>query len=311
MVPRIERSIFVACLGWLLPISSWGEAAFVQSNYVVGNGIGQSLPLSLTGVTAGNLLAVFATTGSEKYAMTCSDNLGNPYTTILTIADDAHWQKAGMCFAPVADGGDVTITVNFEVAVNFRGALVHEISGVALSGQPDAFAMKVQNDAGTTTDEVTSGSLTTKLNGDYVFSATVLDGPQNCTQTVIEGTGFTRRRSPGCENIFQLLSEDLVQSDAGSISGTFTLSSATSTITGAAAFKPLVPPDGAAADGGSANPSASDASAMPPSGGPSNFEYRATACGCSHGRRGDMVLLVFLTLLSPRMKREARPVKTG
>ena len=72
----------------------------------------------------------------------------------------------------------------------------------------------VQLNAGTGTDGVTSGNVVTAISGEYIFGAT--NGVNSATFTA--GTGYTPREILGTG-----MTEDLIQSVAGSIAATFTV----------------------------------------------------------------------------------------
>lgn len=138
--------------------------------------------------------------------------------------------RASMHYAVVTGAGSLTVTTTFSSTANAKSLLVHEINGTDTSSPLDGNALNPQINPGTGTDAVTSTAITTTSNGDYIFGA--MDNfRQNAASTV--GTGFTGRIS-----VNGAMSEDQIQTSAGSIAATFTaVHAADDFITGIMAFK--------------------------------------------------------------------------
>ena len=214
-----------------------GTPAFVQSkSSLVSSGSASTVATTFTSnVAAGNLIAVWVTWGSSSATLcsTCvNDSLGNTYTIVQTVSRSG--KRTAMAYAKNIAGGANTVTATFSASISSRGIIVHEISGADPTAPLDGNAGQRQTTPGLGTDAVSSGSFTTTKNGDYIFGVSLQEG-SSCAGAAA-GTGFTPRETPACVNSMQPISEDKIQSAAGSTAATFTASSNTSHMTQAMAF---------------------------------------------------------------------------
>lgn len=174
---------------------------------------------------AGNLIVVGATYDTAGTTITCSDTQGNTYTTgpSIYLTNDQQW--AGSCYAPNSKAGANTVTMTTSGAANFKALHISEYSGVATVDPVDVTSAN-QAVGTAATDNVTSGTATTKVDGDLIWS--VLEQSNASPGTVTAGTGFTKR-SPagGTGGANELNTEDKVQTTAGPVAATYTFGTAT------------------------------------------------------------------------------------
>jgi hypothetical protein len=118
-----------------------------------------------------------------------------------------------------------------------KSIIIHEISGVNTSTPMDGQKMNVQNSPGNGANAVTSGSITTTVNGDYVLGFTFNDSSNQADWNA--GAGYTKRQDLQVQS-YATASEDAVQTLSGSVAATFTATAATfgDFITGIMAFRP-------------------------------------------------------------------------
>jgi hypothetical protein len=191
--------------------------AFVQSlGNSTGNVAGTSLTQSIT-ATAGNTLVVFASWANTSGSLTCSDTLGNAWTTVITKVDTPHTQVSGICYATNITGGSDTVTTAYTSAP-YRRIVVSEYHGLATSSPVDTSASATASSATTAVDAVTSGAATTTTAGDLIFGTAEDDVASN---NIAAGTGFTHRFDmDGIDTYIQ----DKIQYTAGSVASTNTFS---------------------------------------------------------------------------------------
>lgn len=187
--------------------------AFVQSK-AANNGLDTVVTITFdSNVTAGNVIAGHVGWSSTTATISSiADGLGNTYTPLNNPTTGA-FTRAAQFYAENISGGSCTITVTFSGLV-LAVMVAHEISGVATSSALDKNAMNAQTNPGTGTDAVTSTSVTTTTNGQYIFGAV---SELNEMGTFTQGTGFTSRVDQAGYS-----SEDQVQTSAGAIAATFT-----------------------------------------------------------------------------------------
>ena len=200
-------------------------AAFVQSKSNSGDAGGTTIAVTTTSnVTGGNLLVVGInwSTGNIEDISSLADGLGNTYNPIANnhVRDATAGQWTSVYYAKNITGGACTITATFAASRSFRRIVVHEVSGLDTTAPLDQSTGQNQVSPGTGTDAVTSGSVTTTTNGQYIFATSMDDSGSNNYNA---GTGFTGRElSIGASA--PMASEDQVQGSAGAIAGTFTVS---------------------------------------------------------------------------------------
>jgi hypothetical protein len=234
MMTRYWRAIAEVVLLALLPLGlmpSMASAAvsFVQSTYndTGGSAADWSVAATFTNpVTAQNLIAVLVTWGTATNDLTSvTDSRGNSYAiqSAFVLTDGGNTQTQAVAYAKNIAGGTNTVTANFSTTPGWRVIAIHEISGADLTAPLDGVTGLFQTSVATTANAVTSGSITTTANGDYIFGATV---NTSAFPTITAGTSpaYTIRtnNSPN-STVANIGTEDRVQSTAGSIAATFTI----------------------------------------------------------------------------------------
>lgn len=192
-------------------------AAFVQgTSYNSTTSQNPTLALG-SNATAGNLLAGFIRWESDTVTLnSITDSLGN--TFVLVNNPTAHPNisaRGALYYAKNISGGADTLTFNFSASVS-SAAVVHEASGLDTTAPLDKNAIQGQFAPGGGTDAVTSGSITTTDDGEYIFGSTLNANGS----TLTAGTGYTQRTY--ISGTMEFMSESQVQASAGAIAATFT-----------------------------------------------------------------------------------------
>jgi len=181
-------------------------------------------------VTSANAVAVQASwdlIGGANVTATAS-GVGCTFSAAQDAVDQTGQdpnRRAATFYGENCTGGSTVVTITFSQTTTTREVIAHEIAGVATSGSQGGHTGQFQATPGTGTDAVTSGSITTSVNGCYIFGTTTggLGG-----SIITAGTGYTARFNAGGNNH---ASEDRVQASAGSIAATFTLDAGLLTLT--------------------------------------------------------------------------------
>lgn len=189
---------------------------------------------TLSPVGSGNALciAVGYVNGTAD-TISIADGHSNTYTQVDQSSQSGfQWTTF---YAINVTGSPTVITVTDSTSPrSFNGMVVDEYTGVATSSALDGHAINPQTNAATSTDAVTSGSITTGTSGDLICSMVVT----TAGGISANGTGFTAATSDAAgAGVFW--SEYQVQSSAGSIAGTWSTSAGTNGfVTGVIALKP-------------------------------------------------------------------------
>lgn len=199
---------------------SHAATAFVQSIGFSEFDTVATVPVTFSSnTTAGNLIAGYVSWASNTINLNSVTGCGNTYSLVNNPTSVPNTYRAAGFYAENITGGACTVTANFSGGVANRTIIVHEVSGAATASSLDGNALLGQTDPGLGANAVTSGSIITTANGDYIFGATSdLGGGWQTTA----GTGFTGRELPA--TIYA--SEDKIQASAGSIAATFNAGSA-------------------------------------------------------------------------------------
>lgn len=219
--------VLLLVLGLASP--GWAANTLVQSCTAYNGGSGTTVACTLPGsVAAGNTLAVCVYTFAGSLASVTSV-AGNSNTYTGTDTADSGTSTLTTLYAKNVNSGSTTVTATLSISVPAT-INVHEVAGPSTSSPLDGNAINVQIAAGTGTDAITSGPVTTTSNGDYIFGC-FADAAVVATFTA--GTGFTNVDLNG-----QVVgTEYLIQGSAGSISATATASGSVTTIAAIMAFK--------------------------------------------------------------------------
>lgn len=218
-------------------------AAFAAPSFVQSSGSdddSQDIYISQafsTNNTAGNTIIVAFSWGGSDTA-TCSDTRGNTYANATFDYDSSNGQALGVCYASniAAGANTVTVTRVGGGSVGYRRIIVHEYSGLLAASPVDDSATNIAN--GTTgTDNITSTSVTTTVNGGLIFGVVMDD---DGTTGISAGTGFTQRHTVhrAWGNSDDLATQDLTQSSAGAVTSTQTFADPHRYLAQVVAFKP-------------------------------------------------------------------------
>src|SRR6266478_1297801 len=188
-------------------------------------------------VTANDAIAVFCVWESLSQTLnSVTDTQGNIFT-IVNNPTTGRYGRAAMAYAIARSTGGDTVSCNLSTASMGKSIIIHEISGVNASTPLDGQKLNVQNSPGGGANAVTSGSITTTVNGDYVLGFTFNDSSNQADWNA--GAGYTKRQDLQVQS-YATASEDAVQTLSGSVAATFTATAATfgDFITGIMAFRP-------------------------------------------------------------------------
>src|SRR6266446_5486764 len=189
-------------------------------------------------VTVNDAIAVFCVWESLSQTLnSVTDTQGNLFT-IVNNPTTGRYGRAAMAYAIARSTGGDTVSCNLSTASMGKSIIIHEISGVNASTPLDGQKLNVQNSPGGGANAVTSGSITTTVNGDYVLGFTFNDSSNQADWNA--GAGYTKRQDLQVQS-YATASEDAVQTLSGSVAATFTATAATfgDFITGIMAFRPL------------------------------------------------------------------------
>lgn len=163
------------------------------------------------------------------------DDKGNTYTlgTLVNATTDGEFSRLFWCGN--LTNAPQTITATFSAAIGFRRMLLDEYSGILALADPSDGHTGVRQ---ASTTAASSGNITTTVDGDLIYGA-IYDAA--ATGTLSAGGGFTIRETatqPVADQV-PLSSEDQVQSTAGAIAATFSLTVAGEVGTHVVAFQPV------------------------------------------------------------------------
>ena len=212
------------------------NTASVAANIVLVQHIGKDAGTTTTSTlafasanTAGNFIAVAIRGGlSNAQVFSVSDSNANTYKKAALLGFTGSSVTSAIFYAENIKGGANTITVTMSVSGPLRFA-ISEYSGVATSNSLDATA------TGTNTSTAPgTGNLTTTANGELLL-ATVATAD---SVTFTGGTGYTVRDVVPAPPNAKMITEDQIQSAAGTTSASATLSASSAWGAVLAAFKP-------------------------------------------------------------------------
>ncbi len=215
--------------------------AVVQKVHVNNNAVGTSLAASGAVVGSGNAVvgsfSIDSSGGGDIVSVT--DDKGNTYTVVDNVNDATNVQRFCSFVLGNITNGPATITVG-STSKSFRTVTWEEISGVAALSDPrDGHGGQLQTAPGTSSNGVTSGSVTTTVNGDLIWGATC-----NSSDGTVPSVGSGFAAGTGDSDGAIIVTENRTQTTAGAVAATFTAASNVHFITLVMALK--------AADGGGA-----------------------------------------------------------
>jgi hypothetical protein len=188
-------------------------------------------------IAQGDLVAVFVTYAGNTTVQTIADDAGNSYTKLEDIDDGGDTQKSATGYGVAVAAGATAITVTFADSKCCRLLIAHELHGVAASQPLDAHSSHEDDNAKASPDAVTSDSMTTSSDRDYIFAATS-NASNEDGEVISAGTGMQLRANPPVGDGNPTASEDLIQVTHGAFASTFTYSSSGAALTMQMAFRP-------------------------------------------------------------------------
>jgi len=199
--------------------------------------------------TARNFIAVAIRGGlSSTQVLTVSDSNANTYKQAKQLSSSGSAVTTAIYYAENIKGGANTITVTMSVSGPLRFA-ISEYSNVATSNSLDVTAA-----ASNTSTSPNSGNLTSTANGDLLFGTVATAD----SVTFTGGTGFTVRDVVPAPPNSKMVTEDQIQSAAGTAAASAALSVSSNWAALLAAFKP------ASGGGGAGTPASITATAGTP-----------------------------------------------
>lgn len=217
--------------------------ARVQGNIFTSAAAGSTVPVTLGAtVTSGNFICGIVTwdnIGGTPTLTSVTDDKSNTYNISSTLSDAPNGQGSAIFWLGNITNGPITITANLSgSAGGSRCIIATEFSGGFAAADPKDLAPvgQFQTTPGTTTDAVTSGSMTTLTSGDMIYGASCnTSGATNATA----GSSFTLLTDQTSAVVF-MNAETLTQAAAGAVAATFTQGTNNNRATFALAIKPAV-----------------------------------------------------------------------
>ncbi|HEY1817829.1 MAG TPA: hypothetical protein VGG74_36055 [Kofleriaceae bacterium] len=188
-------------------------------------------------VAAGDVIALYVSYAGGTSIDTITDTLGNTYAVVDTIDDSDDSQKATTAYATSAGGGVGIVTVTFKDSKCCRVVIAHELAGADPTSPLDGYSGHEDGSPGTQPDDVTSDSMTTAADRDYIFAATS-NASNESGETITAGTGLSLRVDDVVPSGNPTVSEDRQQATHGATTSTFTYSKNGAALTMQMAFKP-------------------------------------------------------------------------
>jgi hypothetical protein len=168
--------------------------------------------------TAGNCVVGIVQWGATTNNLTQVNDGVNIYTILDTVLNNDGSSASSFIGANIV-GGTTVINCTFSPATGNIVIITDEYSGGATAGQPDQHTGRFQARPGTGTDAISSGNVTTTVNGDLIYGGAFDISGSGTTFTA--GTGSViRTTDSGLSRTGA--SDDKVQSTAGSVAATFT-----------------------------------------------------------------------------------------
>lgn len=212
--------------------------AFVQGNVTASGAGGQQQCAFPGNVTVGNLIiaAINCTPQVGKTVTGVTDSQGNVYTAVGALQAGWFSSLLGIWWAVAGSSAPCTLTFTTDGGgfQQYTAMVCHEVAGINTGSPVRASAFGHVFPATTGADQVTVGPLACGLN-DYVFAYLGDDDTDN----VAVGSGYTLREHQQMGSVRNgFTTEDRLAPAAGTITPTFTLTTADHVDLGAATFRP-------------------------------------------------------------------------
>jgi hypothetical protein len=181
----------------------------------------------------GHFAGVLGVSGS---ILSIADDKGNNYTIVDTqLAPSDNLLSASSFYLLNIINSPITITVTLASATSYLNLLIDEFSG-PIAGL-DAHSINSQASVATTSNAVTSGSVTAATAGSLVFGGTENQGGVGATT----GTGFTAGQSDATAGDDFAYTEYILSRGAGAVAATFTAGGVENYQTTIMVFSPPAP----------------------------------------------------------------------
>lgn len=189
---------------------------------------------AFTAVGSGNTLVCMAKYDySPTTFVSATDSASNTYTLLDELRDTTNNVVLATFIRGNITNAPTTVSVTTSTASgNFIIACDEYTGAAAVTNPQDGHNIQNQQTPTTGTDAVTSPTITTTVNGDIIWGATVNTAAQSLLTT--NGTGYTTRQSGSHGGH----SEDKQQATAGSVAATYTKSANTAQTTAVVAIHP-------------------------------------------------------------------------
>lgn len=173
---------------------------------------------------------------------TILDDKGNSYPVRQSNGDTQNATNMSSFSLENITNGPISVTVTYTAAMDFRSIVIHEVSGIATASAMDQHAGQSQDtptitSPPTTPGGVSSGSVTTTVDGEYVYAAAANTAEAFGSLSSDTNGGYTNRVALNSTYTF-IATEDQIQTSAGSISGLFHISAIRRVIAHVMTFKP-------------------------------------------------------------------------
>lgn len=203
------------------PSVSSGANLFVQSKDAVACCSQASISITLdSSLGSGNLGALGVFSEDQTVTITSVTTTSCQSNTFTAAASNPKGPSAGTgqlwgYYAKNLTAGSCTITVNFSGSVGLLRLWFHEVQGADTAAPLDKDSGAYQLNAGLGTDAITSGTVTTAANGEYIFGFFASLGTANPSA----GTNFAGN---GKDVGSGSMSEYYIQGSSGPTAATFT-----------------------------------------------------------------------------------------
>src|SRR5690242_1433818 len=230
LIARYSIILFVLCLASTAVHAQSGIQLAQSSGTDAGIATTASLPFVAPNA-AGNWIGVVVRGGmSSSQVFTVTDSNGNTYRQAAQMGFKATAVTLAIYYAENINGGANTVTVSDTVSGPFRFAIL-EYAGVATSGSLDVTAT-----ATATSTLPDSGNVSTTASGDLLLGAMATTN----AATFTAGSGYKVEDFVPAEPNTKLITEDHIQSIAGTASASAMLGASDTWGAALGAFKAAV-----------------------------------------------------------------------
>lgn len=193
----------------------YSDIAHVQSTSIGTSGASSRALAFLSNVTAGS--AIIVATTSSHAVTNVTDSQGNTY--IEAVPYNSVGMSIWYCLNAAA--GATTVTVTYSGTTSYDALIIHEYSGVALTGALDTIAsFQSVSPISAGTDSFATSSVIPIFRRSLLFGFAQITYPL----ATAPGTGFTQRQEP----FVNTMTEDAIQIEPVSTAATFSHSGGSS-----------------------------------------------------------------------------------